>query len=118
MKKKETSITKDLVIQLEKRTMRYTEMQSFVYYHPSRDKRKHLVSRGYWCTNLTSLFNNHIIHKHPLFGYYAIPGTSDRKTFYDRKARYRKKENNHKQCILHPEIRKKINEMNIQEEFI
>lgn len=118
MKKKEVSYTKDLVIQLENRTMRYTEMQSFVYYHPARGKRKNSLSRGYWCTNLTSLFNNNIIHKHPLFGYYAIPGTSDRKTFYGRRARFRKKNNNPQNCILHPEIRKKIEIMNIQEEFI
>lgn len=112
MKRKD--ISRKLVRQLEKKTMSFKQVQEYVFKISNNIdmKEKIKVSRGYWCNNLTQLFNSLTIGKHPEYGYFAIPGTSKKERMFTKEvfpwSMQRNKNNIHLEAIKHPEIRKKI----------
>ena len=80
---KSTSIVRDLVKVLECQPMKYTEMQDYIFYHPSR---KTILtssrSRGYWCTSINKLVRNGVIYKNKDDKYVTSPGSSNDYSFF------------------------------------
>jgi hypothetical protein len=111
---KKNSISRKLVKHLEKKALSFTEVQQYVYKLSNKisSKEKIEVSRGYWCSNITHLFNSLVIGKHPKYGYFSLPGTSNQKTLYSSNVisyhMLRSKNDLHLQVLKHPDIRKKI----------
>lgn len=119
---KEESIVRDLVKQLETKTMRYSEIQSFAMFHPLRklsekDKKRYAErgTHGWWCANLTNLIDNHVIINFKSIGYFSIPGTSKNKTFFNSKLEL---EFRRSLYFLHPVIKKYIQEKGLEQEYI
>jgi hypothetical protein len=117
---KQESIIRDLVQQLETKTMRYTEIQSFTMFHPLRklsekDKKRYIArgTHGWWCANLTNLINNLVIINFKPLGYFSIPGTSKNKSFYNSKLQITRG-----LYFLHPVIKKYIQEKGLEQEYI
>ena len=118
---KQESIIRDLVRQLETKTMRYTEIQSFTMFHPLRklsekDKKRYIArgTHGWWCANLTNLINNRVIISFKPLGYFSVPGISENKTFFNSKLNFRGIS-----CyLLHPVIKKYIQEKGLEQEYI
>ena len=121
---KKNSISRKLVKHLEKKSLSFREVQEYVFKIsnniPLKEKIK--VSRGYWCSNITQLFNSSVIGKHPDYGYFSLPGTSNQKTFYCRDINpyhmLRSKNDLHLQVLKHPDIRKKIEKDDKIHEYI
>lgn len=114
------SIVRDLVQQLETRTMRYSEIQSFTMFHPLRNlderQRKKYIERGthgWWCANLSNLIKNRVIIDFKPLGYFSVPGTSKNKSFYGKKLEHGKSF-----YFLHPIIKKYIQEKGLEQEYI
>lgn len=77
------SIVRDLVKVLECSPLSYSEMQNYIYYHPSRkDVRTSSMGRGYWCTSLNKLLKNRVIYKNSEGKYESNPGESDSVSFF------------------------------------
>lgn len=78
-----TSIVRDLVKVLECQPMSYTQMQDYIFYHPTRkDIRTQSRSRGYWCTSINKLIRNGVIYKNSENKYTTYPGTSNDYSFF------------------------------------
>jgi hypothetical protein len=86
MKQLKETKTRKLIREIEKRgSMRYTEMQYFLWNidHVEQLRPESKPSRGYWCTNLCALKRSGVIYKGK-DGKYTVPsGASDWKTFYE-----------------------------------
>lgn len=117
-------LARKLVKQLEKKTMTFKEVQGFLWKQSNgiSQSEKVEVCRGYWCNNLTQLYNSKIIGKHPKYGYFALPGSSKRQRMFEKDASphaYFRSENKiHLQAIQHPQIKKKIIKDGTLQEYI
>jgi hypothetical protein len=111
---KRRNIARKLVKHLEKKALSFTEVQQYVYKLSNNisSKEKIEVSRGYWCSNITQLFNSLTIGKHPDYGYFALPGTSKQERMFSKDASpwcLKRYENDlHLKVLIHPGIRKRI----------
>ena len=77
------SIVRDLIKNLECTPMSYTEMQNYIYYHPSRKNIiTSSVSRGYWCTSINKLIKKKVIYKNSENKYQSSPNQSDNHSFF------------------------------------
>lgn len=117
---KKKSIVRDLVLQLETKTMRYSEIQSFAMFHPirnlSQSAKDHYIKKGthgWWCANLCDLIKNNVIIDFKPLGYFSIPGTSESKSFYGKKIQITRSA-----YFLHPVIKKYIQEKGLEQEYI
>lgn len=78
-----TSIVRDLIKVLECQPMKYTEMQDYVFYHPTRKKiLTESRGRGYWCTSINKLIRNGVIYKNSENKYIADPGRCNDYSFF------------------------------------
>jgi hypothetical protein len=119
--KRKDSIVRDLVRQLETKTMKYSEIQNFAMFHPLRkltleQKKKYLLrgTHGWWCANLRNLINNRVIISFKPLGYFSVPGISENKTFFNSKLNFRGIS-----CyLLHPVIKKFIEDNGLEQDYI
>ena len=121
---KRKHISRELVKQLEKKTMTFREIQQFTWKVSKQLplNKKIEVPRGWWCGGITKLFNSNTIGKHPKYGYFAIPGTSKNKFMFSKEADpwsfWRNKNKLHLEALKHPEIRQKIENDGTIHEYI
>jgi hypothetical protein len=121
---KRRDIARKLVKHLETHALTFKEVQQFIWKKTNGipQKEKIDVCRGYWCNNLTQLFNSQRIGKHPKFGYFALPGASKQERMFDKYASphaYEREKNQlHLQVFKHPGIRKKIEKEGTLHEYI
>jgi hypothetical protein len=122
--KKRRDIARKLVKHLEKKALSFREVQRYVYKLSNNIsiKEKVDVSRGYWCSNITQLFNSLTIGKHPKYGYFALPGTSKQERMFSKEVEpwhmKRYKNDLHLKVLMHPGIKKRIEKDDILHNYI
>ena len=109
------SISRDLVKYLESNTLKYSEIQDFVY-NMGKKTRGEKAPRGYWTCNIGKMIRVNSIIKYKKLGYFSIPGTSNNKFIYDYE-KYNKPINK-ASFFLHPVIKKDIIENGLEHEYI